>query len=108
MRDDEPTLLNPEEWLPPEIGPITDHQTDLPRIALRPKLIKAIEARLAELPTQHTLRVCDARHMDFLQPNSVHLVLTSPPYWTLKQYRANPGQMGSIEDYDTFLSELDK
>ncbi|MCL4455312.1 MAG: site-specific DNA-methyltransferase [Deinococcus sp.] len=46
--------------------------------------------------------------MNFLAPNSVHLVVTSPPYWTLKDYNQVEGQMGYIEDYEEFLSELDK
>jgi len=46
--------------------------------------------------------------MESLKGESVHLVLTSPPYWTLKEYRSSPGQMGHIEDYESFLSELDK
>jgi site-specific DNA-methyltransferase (adenine-specific) len=38
-----------------------------------------------------------------------HLVVTSPPYWTLKQYKEdNTGQMGDIADYEAFLAELDK
>jgi len=48
----------------------------------------------------------DARDMSFIDANSIHLVLTSPPYWTLKEYRDTEGQMGHIEDYDEFLSEL--
>jgi DNA modification methylase len=46
--------------------------------------------------------------MDELAPESVHLVLTSPPYWTLKEYRDSKGQMGHIEDYEEFLRELDR
>lgn len=39
----------------------------------------------------------------------MHLVVTSPPYWTLKEYSpGNQGQMGHIEDYEQFLDELDK
>jgi len=34
--------------------------------------------------------------------------MTSPPYWTLKQYRDSEGQMGHIEDYEEFLTELDR
>jgi len=45
--------------------------------------------------------------MDFLEPRSVHLVVTSPPYWTLKDYNDVDGQMGHIGDYDGFLRELD-
>jgi len=46
--------------------------------------------------------------MRFLTPDSVHLVLTSPPYWTLKEYRRGDGQLGFVSDYEEFLAELDK
>jgi DNA modification methylase len=98
----------PEDWLPPSIGPITDHQTDLPRIAKDPRLTAAIEAQLPRIPTTHALYRRDARVADFLAPNSVHLVLTSPPYWTLKDYNPGEGQMGEIADYEEFLAELDR
>ena len=38
----------------------------------------------------------------------MHLVVTSPPYWTLKEYRQTAGQLGHIGDYERFLGELDK
>ncbi|MEA3311028.1 MAG: site-specific DNA-methyltransferase [candidate division WOR-3 bacterium] len=38
----------------------------------------------------------------------MHLVITSPPYWTLKRYREHPDQLGHIEDYETFVGELSK
>ena len=96
------------KYIPSEIGAIEDPQKDLPRIAKDPRLTARIEARLRELPTRHEIRLGDARAMDFLQPNSVHLVVTSPPYWTLKKYRETAGQLGFIEDYETFIYELDK
>ena len=43
-----------------------------------------------------------------LAPESIHLAVTSPPYWTLKQYRHSDEQMGHIQDYEEFLDELDK
>lgn len=101
-------LFDPAEHLPGEIGEIVNHQTDLPRIAKDRKLIAAIEAKLEQLPTHHDLYRRDSRSIDFLSPESVHLVVTSPPYWTLKDYNASEGQMGDIEDYDQFLDELDK
>jgi len=58
--------------------------------------------------TKHTLRVGDARDLSWLAPESVHLIVTSPPYWTLKRYTPRRGQMGDIEDYGRFLAELDK
>jgi site-specific DNA-methyltransferase (adenine-specific) len=50
----------------------------------------------------------DAREMDWLKADSVHLVLTSPPYWTLKEYPDSQGQMGKIADYEHFHDELDR
>jgi DNA modification methylase len=42
------------------------------------------------------------------KPDSVHLVVTSPPYWTLKEYNRIDGQLGYVADYEKFLAELDK
>lgn len=100
--------FDPAQWVPAAIGKITNHQTDLPRIARDPKLTAAIEAKLVEIPTTHDLHLHDSRAIDFLPPNSIHLVVTSPPYWTLKEYNKTDGQMGFIADYETFLKELDR
>jgi DNA modification methylase len=100
--------FDPAQWVPPEIGEITNHQTDLPRIARDPALTALIDAQLPQIPTTHDLYRRDAREINFLAPNSVHLVVTSPPYWTLKDYNPSEGQMGYIEDYETFLRELDR
>jgi DNA modification methylase len=100
--------FDPTQFLPPEIGKITNHQTDLPRIAKDAKIVAMIESKLEQLPTKHDLYRRDSRHIDFLPPASVHLVVTSPPYWTLKDYNVSEGQMGHIDDYDSFLHELDK
>ncbi|SRR5579883_2129631 len=48
----------------------------------------------------------DARNLSFLNDQSIHLVITSPPYWNLKRYGEVEGQMGHIDDYDEFLFEL--
>ncbi len=50
----------------------------------------------------------DARSFSNIEDESVHLVVTSPPYWTLKRYNESPLQLGHIEDYELFLDELDK
>ena len=100
--------FDPTEFLLKEVGEITNHQTDLPRIAKDSRIVAAIEAKLEQLPTQHDLYRADARRIEFLEPESVQLVLTSPPYWILKSYNASEGQMGHIDDYETFLNELDK
>ncbi len=94
--------------IPREIGPITDPQRDLPRIAKDARLVGLLQRAAAELVTEHRLFRADARKADWIAPESVHLVLTSPPYWTLKQYRQSDGQMGAIADYGRFLAELDR
>lgn len=58
--------------------------------------------------TKHQLRLGDARNLSWIPDESVHLVVTSPPYWTLKKYEENPQQLGEIADYEEFLDELDK
>ena len=65
-----------------------------------------IEAAVGQVPTRHQLLLGDARRA-ILPDESVHLVLTSPPYWTLKEYRRSTGQLGWIADYDEFLEQLD-
>lgn len=50
----------------------------------------------------------DARDLSFLGDESIHLVVTSPPYWNLKRYNDNPDQLGHINDYESFLGELEK
>ncbi len=56
--------------------------------------------------TTHRLVQGDARHLSFIKDKSVHLAVTSPPYWTLKRYNENPNQLGHISDYETFLLEI--
>ena len=58
--------------------------------------------------TYHRLINGDARDLSFLSDESIHLVVTSPPYWNLKRYNENPDQLGHVNDYESFLSELEK
>lgn len=96
------------EFVPGEIRSLADPQTDIPRIARDAQKIQEIEAAVQKIPTAHELHRGDARCMSEVPPESVHLALTSPPYWTLKEYRDFAGQMGHIHDYDEFLDELNK
>ncbi len=58
--------------------------------------------------TQHVLNHGDARKLDWIPNESVHLVVTSPPYFNLKKYNDHPDQMGDISDYEAFHDELDR
>lgn len=95
-------------YVPKEFSRIADPQTAIPAIAKDPTSIQLIESAIQHVPTSHSLYLGDARDMSSIKPESVHLVLTSPPYWTLKEYRDSEGQLGHVEDYDQFLRELDK
>ncbi|MDS4014400.1 MAG: site-specific DNA-methyltransferase [Candidatus Accumulibacter sp.] len=56
----------------------------------------------------HWLINADSRDLAFLADGSVHLVVTSPPYWNLKRYNEHPDQLGHIQDYEAFLGELER
>ncbi|MFZ0912342.1 MAG: site-specific DNA-methyltransferase [Candidatus Korobacteraceae bacterium] len=58
--------------------------------------------------TTHRLTHGDARDLSSIASESVHLIVTSPPYWTLKEYAPNPNQLGAMDNYVAFLGELDK
>lgn len=62
----------------------------------------------ARQPRSVTIHHGDARKLDWIPDQSVHLVVTSPPYWTLKRYPENSKQLGHVADYETFHDELDK
>jgi len=60
------------------------------------------------LQTTHRLIQGDARHLDFIPNESIHLVVTSPPYWILKRYNETPNQLGHVDDYEQFIGDLSK
>lgn len=67
------------------------------------------QAKELQLPdTRHRLVLGDARDLSFIDDESVHLVVTSPPYWCLKEYEENPDQLGHMKDYEHFLAQLEQ
>jgi site-specific DNA-methyltransferase (adenine-specific) len=50
------------------------------------KKLRSIEWPAPYCRTRHVVSRADARDMSFLADESVELVVTSPPYWTLKEY----------------------
>jgi DNA modification methylase len=101
----QPTL-DLSELLPAAARAIKDPQKAIPRLAKDKSVTAEIERALAHVPTVQRLYRQDARTID-LEPESVQLVVTSPPYWTLKEYNQGEGQLGSVKEYDQFLDELD-
>ena len=93
------------------LNPLIDSvglQKAVPAIAKDPVLIKRIESIVKTIPTHHKLILGDSRKFSKIEDESVHLVVTSPPYWNLKKYEESTGQLGNIDDYDEFLKEIDK
>jgi modification methylase len=60
--------------------------------------------------TRHAMILGDARDLSVVPSESVHLIVTSPPYFNLKPYASDAGgrQLGRIEDYEAFLDQLDR
>lgn len=86
----------------------SDAQRSIPAIARDADATAGIERLLNEVPTTHRLLLGDSREiLSELPQNSVHLAITSPPYWTLKQYEQHPDQLGHVADYDAFLDAID-
>jgi DNA modification methylase len=83
-------------------------QRSIPALAKDTAATRAIENAIRSYPTHHELINGDSRDMAMIPDASVHLVVCSPPYWTLKRYAEHPGQLGHVEDYEEFLVELDK
>ncbi|MEW6585735.1 MAG: DNA methyltransferase [Nitrospirota bacterium] len=52
-----------------------------------------------------TVIIGDSRRMDELKDESVHHIITSPPYWQLKDY-GNGSQIGFNDSYEAYINNL--
>lgn len=57
------------------------------------------------MKTHHKIINGDSRHMTELPDNSVHLAITSPPYWQLKDYGTD-NQIGFHDSYENYINNL--
>jgi len=57
------------------------------------------------MKTNHKIIIGDSRNMAELQDKSVHLIITSPPYWQLKDYGAS-NQIGFNDSYEDYINNL--
>jgi len=106
--ESEPLTL--EALVPPEAHALAlaDEQKAIPALAKDVRMTRALEEAVRQYPTHHELFLGDSRHLQEIPDESVHLAVTSPPYWTLKQYPSQEAQLGRVEEYEHFLIELDK
>jgi DNA modification methylase len=83
------------------------------------KRMKSQSNLIGTKEAQQTIIVDDARNMtQYLQPETIDLCITSPPYWNIltekrtadqkniRNYHKKDGNIGEIYDYESFLQEL--
>lgn len=57
------------------------------------------------MSTKHLLINGDSRNMSHIHNESVHLIVTSPPYWQLKDYGTD-NQIGFNDTYESYINNL--
>ncbi|MEW6050694.1 MAG: DNA methyltransferase [Candidatus Zixiibacteriota bacterium] len=57
------------------------------------------------MKTSHRIIFGDSRSMSLVGDKSVHLIVTSPPYWQLKDYGAKE-QIGFDDSYEDYINNL--
>ncbi len=83
----------------------------VPALARDKKRMGEVEQAVKSLPSHHDLYRGDARDMSMIEESGVDLVVTSPPYFNLKEYENGTGgedQLGDIDEYEHFNDQIDK
>ncbi|HDQ22962.1 MAG TPA: site-specific DNA-methyltransferase [Candidatus Uhrbacteria bacterium] len=57
--------------------------------------------------TKHKIIIGDSRNMAEINDKSVHLIVTSPPYWQIKDY-GNKNQIGFNDSYEEYINKLNQ
>lgn len=57
--------------------------------------------------TMHKIIIGDSRYMNEIKDESVHLIITSPPYWQIKDY-GNKNQIGFNNTYKEYIANLNE
>lgn len=56
--------------------------------------------------TSHRIIFDDCRLMSGIENDSIHLIVTSPPYWNIKDYN-HPQQIGRHQSYGEYIQDLE-
>ena len=59
------------------------------------------------MATAHKIIIGDSRNMAEVKNESVHLIVTSPPYWQIKDY-GDSNQIGFKDTYEEYIDNLNK
>ena len=84
-------------------------QSEIPALARDKARMNEVRQAVRELPSDHSLHQGDSREvLTGLDDESVDLVVTSPPYFNIKEYDTpESGQLGEIDEYVRFINTLD-
>lgn len=108
------TKSNLQEFVPDSCKELLDKssvelRSAIPELARDKGRMGEIEKAVKSLPSNHELYQADSRDLGFIDNESIHLVVTSPPYFNLKDYgEASAGQLGEIDEYEKFNQMLDQ
>ncbi|PSQ04977.1 methyltransferase [Halobacteriales archaeon QS_6_71_20] len=89
----------------------TELRSELPALARNKKRMGEIEQAVKSLPSHHDLYHGDSRDLSMLDDESIELVVTSPPYFDIKDYgevASGEDQLGDRSDYEDFNAQIDK
>lgn len=89
----------------------TELRSAIPELARDKGRMQEVEKAVQSLPSHHELYQGDSRELSFIDDESVHLAVTSPPYFNLKDYENGTGgedQLGDIDDYEYFNEQVDQ
>ena len=64
------------------------------------------KVELNKFGTRQTIFCSDSRNMHGVADESVHLAITSPPYFNAKMYSDSKSDLGNIHDLEEWLSEI--
>lgn len=98
-----------------ELREMSDQElkSEIPKLARDKGRMGDVEQAVKSLPSHHDLYHRDARDLSMVADESVHLAVTSPPYFNLKDYNienggGSEGQLGDIDDYAKFNELVDQ
>ena len=89
-------------------------KSEIPALARDKQRMSEVEQKVKELPSHHDLYNGDSREvLTDLEDESVNLIVTSPPYFNIKDYNienggGSEGQLGDINEYEQFIEMLDQ
>lgn len=75
----------------------------IPELARDKERMGEIKRAVESIQSHHEVYQDNSRELNMIEDESVHLAVTSPPYFNIKDYgNASEGQLGDIDDYQKF------